>query len=350
MVLIEFTFNWRLEANLFFEKENVYINSPVYNCVYANCGYYWYVRFMECDPKRKDGKQRCFNLIYQNGSKSKVLVKVSVNLERTNTRSDYSKEFDICSCDKKETSLKEFEKSQGQVVLLFPANLTSEMISEFTDDKNMITVNCVLQFDEAEFNVRPYEPRISAAPVVGEKLFNAATSDSTESYYSDVVLLSKDGKRFRCHKSYLSAGCEIFLSIFKNNIDESIIRMKDLDSLMITELLRFIYTNQISVNISLFAHELVQAADRYKLNELKSHCEIAMFDYVCKNNAVLFLTVSDRFGLISVRDKAVSIIVDNFFDIQENEEWTNLKSEQPNLVDLVLKDSAARANVSIKVL
>ena len=113
-------------------------------------------------------------------------------------------------------------------------------------------------------------------------------NDSTD---SDVVIKCTD-KVFRCHKFILRARSPVFDAMFKADMKESasgIVNIENLDSTVVEEMLRFIYTGKTK-NIDKVAKDLLAAANQYQLKQLKTFCEEHLCLTLASKNSIEFLT------------------------------------------------------------
>ena len=77
------------------------------------------------------------------------------------------------------------------------------------------------------------------------------------------------------HKCILSARSAVFLEMFSNDIEEKEewrVELPDFDITVLTEMLRYIYTEEVH-NIEQYSYDLLILADKYALGGLKHMCE-----------------------------------------------------------------------------
>lgn len=91
--------------------------------------------------------------------------------------------------------------------------------------------------------------------------------------FGDVALLVDD-QQFLAYKGILAARSSVFAAMFNHEMQESIensVTINDIDPDVFKELLRYIYTDQVS-SLETMAHKLYTAADMYDIPTLKSLC------------------------------------------------------------------------------
>jgi hypothetical protein len=121
--------------------------------------------------------------------------------------------------------------------------------------------------------------------------------------FSDVVLKSSDKKSFHAHKSYLASSSQVFWKMFTTDMQEAsnnIVEIKDFDSKVLTELLRFVYSSTV-YDLDDIAFDLILAAEKYQIAQLKKICADHIFSKMTTENAfhvlVLFDQLSDMEGM-----------------------------------------------------
>lgn len=100
-----------------------------------------------------------------------------------------------------------------------------------------------------------------------EKMFN-------EALFTDFELKTKDGMKLKAHKAVLVARSPVFEKMLQHDMkeaNEGITDVPDFESLVMKEVLRYMYCNEIR-GLEKIAHELIFAAEKYQLEELKEAC------------------------------------------------------------------------------
>ena len=90
------------------------------------------------------------------------------------------------------------------------------------------------------------------------------------SQFADVTLAC-EGREFHCVKSLLVARSQVFAAMFEHDMEEAKhnrVDVKDVDSEVMDQMLRFIYTGK-APDLERMAAELLAAADKYALDRLK---------------------------------------------------------------------------------
>ena len=152
--------------------------------------------------------------------------------------------------------------------------------------------------------------------------------------FSDVEV-ECDGETFNCHQVILSTRSDVFRAMFQADMTENRtnkVNIKDINSEVVKEMLHFIYTGSLNDNVlKEKSRELLEAAERYQLDVLKSICE----DHLCTslqiNNAVENLVFGDLHQASKLRRMAMKVIARNLVKIVTTEEYQNLVKHHPPL-------------------
>ena len=97
-----------------------------------------------------------------------------------------------------------------------------------------------------------------------------------------------EGKEFRCHKSILAARSSVFDAMFSHNLKEkmnSSVEIVDLDSETVQDMITYIYSGKVG-ELDGKAKELLSAAEKYDLTDLKQLCEDSLGNNISKDNAL----------------------------------------------------------------
>lgn len=108
--------------------------------------------------------------------------------------------------------------------------------------------------------------------------------------YSDVTVTA-EGKSFYLHKWMLSAHSSVFQAMFKNDMKEKFenkVEINDIKYEVLEKLFRFIYTKEIN-GINNMICELLVAAEKYCVEDLKALCQMTMYKNLNANNAIEYL-------------------------------------------------------------
>ena len=103
------------------------------------------------------------------------------------------------------------------------------------------------------------------------------------SQFADVTLAC-EGREFHCVKALLVARSQVFAAMFEHDMEEAKhnrVEVKDVDSEVMDQMLRFIYTGK-APDLERMAAELLAAADKYALDRLKVTSALIQYFFVVK--------------------------------------------------------------------
>ncbi|XP_065219397.1 speckle-type POZ protein-like isoform X2 [Planococcus citri] len=169
--------------------------------------------------------------------------------------------------------------------------------------------------------------------------------------YADVILLAK-GKNYTAHQVVLAARSEVFTTMFQNNVHgdkkhrKIRIDVTDIDAEVMDELLRYIYTGKCQISDKL-AERLYEAADAYKLNELKTITLKSMVETLSVENAVNVLVFADKHHKKDLKSTVIQFIVENSAQVLNTTEWKSMVISNVQLVAELCQNFLQRLGTSV---
>ncbi|GFU37432.1 speckle-type POZ protein B [Nephila pilipes] len=151
------------------------------------------------------------------------------------------------------------------------------------------------------------------------------------SSFADVVL-ECESFSVPAHKSILSARSPVFSAMFKTEMKESreeTVDIIDMDISVLQTMLVYIYSGNTDGLSMSNAHDLLFAADKYQLIELKKVCSKFLRSNANDQN-ILNILVFGYLHDLDLKDFAVSFIcneVEDFSVLENSEEWKRLCEE-----------------------
>lgn len=160
---------------------------------------------------------------------------------------------------------------------------------------------------------------------------------------ADVTIVACDNKKIKSHKFVLSRSrvFDAMLNVHDTKeAQDGVIEISDIDHDVLTEMLRYMYTDEIP-KIKEMACKLLIAANKYDLQGLANDCE----DYLIKNltveNFVEALVIADSLELHQLKSAAIHFVTENRKNnIFASEEWKCLEKDHLELVLEILKSVA----------
>jgi speckle-type POZ protein len=139
---------------------------------------------------------------------------------------------------------------------------------------------------------------------------------------------------FKCHQFMLSARSPVLRAMFQSPMAEAATRrleIKDLSPDIVDAMLLFVYTGNVP-NLAEAAAELLEAAEKYQIDQLKDLCEQQLIEITDIGNAVAHLFLGDRFQAMGLRKVAMKFVVQHFKAVMANPEWKQKLIDSPALL------------------
>ncbi|XP_055842804.1 protein roadkill-like [Episyrphus balteatus] len=152
--------------------------------------------------------------------------------------------------------------------------------------------------------------------------------------FSDVTLVV-DKHEFSAHKTILAARSVVFAAMFDHEEMEeqklNRVTITDVDHEVLQEMLYFIYTG-IAPNLKELAADLMVAADKYDLEQLKVLCAEALFSKLKVETTAETLLLADMHCADELKEKTIDFFKSHAKEVIKTIEWKNLAKTNPNLL------------------
>ncbi|XP_065205325.1 speckle-type POZ protein-like [Planococcus citri] len=148
--------------------------------------------------------------------------------------------------------------------------------------------------------------------------------------FSDVSLVASDDKEFPAHKNILAAHSPVFAAMFRHDMKETRlnrIHIDDINAETISELLSYIYTGKCK-NLEKVADSLLEAADKYGLDQLKMICAEELRRTLSVENAASILALADLHGVKELKNEVMKFILSKPREVSNTTGWKNIKSKE----------------------
>ena len=160
--------------------------------------------------------------------------------------------------------------------------------------------------------------------------------------FSDVVLISRDEKKFPAHKCVLAARSLVFAAMFKPGWEESregIVKIEDLDGEELRRLLDYVYTGKFEDNenddIEVMGG-LLAAADKYAIELLKARCVKALGKRLSVDNVLDIFALANAHGASGLKEESMDFIVQNS-EVIDSPMFLEAEKSNPQLVIQILR-------------
>ena len=148
------------------------------------------------------------------------------------------------------------------------------------------------------------------------------------------VIFKVQNTNIAAHKSILTARSPVFAAMFQPHTKENEsgkVDVADVTPAVFDKMLQFIYTGECQVGDS--AEELLMAADKYDIRDLKRHCELELREYALEvDTAIDLLVLSDLCDAKILRERVVKFIKLNVALLKKRPEWEDLEKNYEHLV------------------
>lgn len=145
-------------------------------------------------------------------------------------------------------------------------------------------------------------------------LQNAMKTLLADPTFADVTF-EVDGEEVRAHRSILSARSPTFKAMFTSGLSESaegaVIKL-DCNKRIFEDVLKYIYTEQVTLTDVDTAIEMLGRAEEYFLPGLKKECEsILLKQYLTEDTATSLMVVADMYRTPALKKACVDFILRN---------------------------------------
>ncbi|XP_055348145.1 speckle-type POZ protein B-like [Paramacrobiotus metropolitanus] len=148
---------------------------------------------------------------------------------------------------------------------------------------------------------------------------------------SDVVIRSKDNKEHRAHKLIISQRSKYFEAMFNHPTKENNKATVDLpdDSNIIQLLLEFMYTDKVIGTGDVPAvQDLLVAADKYQIDNLKRSCEFQLIERMASDNACQLFLLAANYNAEDLKRESKQFIAANLRSVIKTPGWNELKDSE----------------------
>jgi hypothetical protein len=149
------------------------------------------------------------------------------------------------------------------------------------------------------------------------------------------VTIVVGNENFKTHRCVLSARSPVFQAMFSHkNAVENVkreIHVEDFDGKTIDAMLRFLYTGEISSNVDF--ENLLRAASKYCIEDLKSYCCGYLMSLMDANNAISILLLSQQYDCEKLKKYAIHYVTkQNPLAFMKKELFKDIENVYPSLL------------------
>lgn len=160
----------------------------------------------------------------------------------------------------------------------------------------------------------------------------------TNKEFSDVTVTVGEQK-FYLHKCILSAHSTVFEGMFRSDMkekEENSVVIEDIRYEVLQEFFRFIYIGRVD-KLDDLVGELLIAAEKYNVVELKTLCEETMCNSLTKSNAIGYLNSAIMNNVEKLETEAINFVYLHLEDFIEDSEFDEIGYQYPKLLLIIIK-------------
>ena len=156
---------------------------------------------------------------------------------------------------------------------------------------------------------------------------------NSNKYENKHNVVKVENEKIRAHRAILKARSPVFAAMFQHDMKENKTNeteIKDVTPAAFKALLRFIYTGQCEVGN--FAQELLIAANKYDIQDLKQICAEELCRKLTAGNVVRLLILSDLHKVNVLKEGAIRFINKNAQAVMKTPTWSEIRKSHPNMI------------------
>ncbi|CAH1265144.1 KLHL24 [Branchiostoma lanceolatum] len=142
------------------------------------------------------------------------------------------------------------------------------------------------------------------------------------------------GREFPCHRAVL-ATTPYFKAMLSSNLAESsskVIHLHGTDSISFSKILDFLYTGEIRISED-DVQDILKTAHMLQFDKILKYCQKFIQGNLCPANCLGVMRLADMYGLSDLKKSARKMVVSNFSDANQDEEFLSLSVQE--LLDLL---------------
>jgi speckle-type POZ protein len=155
---------------------------------------------------------------------------------------------------------------------------------------------------------------------------------------ADMTLLS-GAERISAHSQVLCARSPVLRAQLRGPLAcalDAVPVPDEIEPSVLRRTLEFIYTDECEPASAEEAQHLLNAADQYGLDRLRTICERKLADALNVENAAFTLTLAEQHRASALRNKALRFVAQNAVAVTKTEGWAHLRASSPALVDAAI--------------
>ena len=151
-----------------------------------------------------------------------------------------------------------------------------------------------------------------------------------QDHLCEITLVTKDDKEFKAHKNVLSKASPFFSKLLQGDMVENregIIRLEEISSVVMEDVLEFIYAGSVEVTQE-NSEDLIAAASNLLILGLKKLCGRFLERQMSKSNCISTFYFAEMYQCDKLITKTRKFIHANFKSVAEMDEFLNLEAKE----------------------
>jgi hypothetical protein len=214
-----------------------------------------------------------------------------------------------------------YEKRLGKITSV--ADLNKRNSYRFLKDK---AIEIVISLDIIEKNTE----NATRGSLNASQLSTSFETMYGNDKYSDYTLITSDGEEIPVHKNILASRSDVLAAMMETQLKEGEEKkavIDDIDSKALKEFLRFLYCGRVSeTEIESVAVDLIYAAEKYGLKDLKPICVQSMIKTISLDNAIETYILADLHQEKPLKKFTLDFILHHYTELKDHESWEKLST------------------------
>ncbi|CAG5101078.1 Similar to spop: Speckle-type POZ protein (Xenopus tropicalis) [Cotesia congregata] len=196
-------------------------------------------------------------------------------------------------------------------------------VTDYNDDLGVLTIKSENLSESSEEN---------SIDIKSPKFYNSSKTslaDDLERLYwskddTDITIVV-EGRRFPAHKIFLKMRSQFLAELLSQDTTKKDLLLEDIKSTIFEKVLKFIYTDRAD-NLGDAAAQVLEAADKFQLETLKTICEESLSRSLNRENFIEIISLADRHFAINLKNYALEFFGAISEDIVNSYEFMKLEN------------------------
>ncbi|GMS90650.1 hypothetical protein PENTCL1PPCAC_12825, partial [Pristionchus entomophagus] len=197
------------------------------------------------------------------------------------------------------------------------------------------SITVTVEIDVATETVTITSPKVWCTLDLAEKQL---ADDCTKLFRGELLTdfsIRVGDKDIRTHRAVLAARSPFFRALLthtdSNEAKSGVIHITDMEANVVVEMLAYVYSGRCS-KIREMAGDLLIAADKYRLDELKQHCECSLIHKISVDNVCQLFALSNTYRAHKLREYSLNFISNHTKLVTSTPGWVDMLKSHPHLV------------------